>query len=241
MPMESEIPPPSSRSVSSGESASSCEGSKSSDESLHSSRTSELSIDEKDLVTGSSDTQPQSDSVDGDNVESTMSQLTATSVHSPHLDPTSVSAGYKTILTKQSSLDIWDLIHKLNLYIMYKVLPWKDRIDYSCFSEKLDNGEVNLYSVLPNSEDYQLLKQNFAIHIPRIIADYLLIFKEDFKNLVPRHIPHKYNEIQNCKMQLTRLEIFLPITGELLDKTKKYIILIPLVTRKHYFSRKVGQ
>ena len=68
----------------------------------------------------------------------------------------------------------------------------KDRIDYSCFSEKLDNGEVNLYSVLPNSEDYQLLKQNFAIHISRIIADYLLIFKEDFKNLVPRHIPHKY-------------------------------------------------
>ena len=45
----------------------------------------------------------------------------------------------------------------------------KDRIDYSCFSEKLDNGEVNLYSVLPNSEDYQLLKQNFAIHISRII------------------------------------------------------------------------
>ena len=66
MPMESEIPPPSSRSVSSGESASSCEGSKSSDESLHSSSTSELSIDEEDLVTGSSDTKPQSDSVDGE-------------------------------------------------------------------------------------------------------------------------------------------------------------------------------
>ena len=62
-----------------------------------------------------------------------------------------------------------------------QVFAMKDRIDYSCFSEKLDNGEVNLYSVLPNSEDYQLLKQ----HISRKIADYLSIFKEDFKNIVP--------------------------------------------------------
>ena len=60
MPMESEIPLPSSCSVSSGVSTSSCESSKSSDESLHSSSsTSELSIDEEDLVIGSSDTQSQ--------------------------------------------------------------------------------------------------------------------------------------------------------------------------------------
>ena len=34
-------------------------------------------------------------------------------------------------------------------------------------------------------KDYQLLKQNVAIHISRIIADYSSFFKEDFKNLVP--------------------------------------------------------
>ena len=160
MPMESEIPPPSSRSVSSGESASSCEGSKSSDESLHSSSTSELSIDEEDLVTGSSDTQPQSDSVDGD--ESTTSQLTATSVYSPNLDPTSVNAGYKivfdnldkTVKPRYMRSDAQaQSLHYVQGFAM------KDRIDYSCFSEKLDNGEVNLYSVLPNSEDYQLLNK----------------------------------------------------------------------------------
>ena len=38
----------------------------------------------------------ESDSV-GDNVESTTSQLTATSVHSLNLDPTSVNAGYKIV------------------------------------------------------------------------------------------------------------------------------------------------
>ena len=207
MPMESEIPPPSSRSVSSGESASSCEGSKSSDESLHSSSTSELSIDEEDLVAGSSDTQPQSDSVDGDNVESITSQLTATSVHSSNLDPTSVNAGYKivfdnldkTVKPRYMRSDAQaQSLHYVQGFAM------KDRIDYSCFSEKLDNGEVNLYSVLPNSEDYQLLKQNFAIHISRIIADYLLIFKEDFKNLVPRHIPHKYSKEMSMKSKIVR-------------------------------------
>ena len=150
MPMESEIPPPSSRSFSSGESASSCESSKSSDESLHSSSTSELSIDEEDLVTGSSDTQPQSNSVDGDNVEST-----STSVHSPNLDPTSVNAGYKIVFDNldktvkpryiRSDAQAQSL-HYVQGFAM------KDRIDYSCFSEKLDNGEVNLYMF------YQILK-----------------------------------------------------------------------------------
>ena len=58
------------------------------------------------------------------------------------------------------------------------------------------------YQILKTS--YQLLKQNFAIHISRIIADYLSIFKEDFKNLVPRHIPHKYSKEMSMKSKIVR-------------------------------------
>ena len=161
-------------------------------------------------------------------------------MHLPNLDPTSVNAGYKivfdnldkTVKPRYMRSDAQaQSLHYVQGFAM------KDRIDYSCFSEKLDNGEVNLYSVLPNSEDDQLLKQNFAIHICRIIADYLSIFKEDFKNLYSTTYSTQekqgdVNEIQNSKMQLEI--IFLPITGELLDETKNYTILIPLVKRKQF-------
>ena len=54
-------------------------------------------------------------------------------------------------------------------------------------------------------KDYQLLKQNFAIHyISRIIADYSSFFKEDVKNLVPRHIPHKHTKEMSMKSKIVR-------------------------------------
>ena len=87
--------------------------------------------------------------VDGDNVESTTPQLIATSVHSPNLDPTSINDGYKIVFDNlgktvnprymRSDAQAQSL-HYVQGFAM------KDRIDYSCFSEKLDNGEVNLYS-----------------------------------------------------------------------------------------------
>ena len=64
----------------------------------------------------------------------------------------------------------------------------KDRIDYSSIGDE-QNNETNLYNILPDSEDYHLFMERFIIHVSRIISTYLDFFKEDFKNLVQRHIP----------------------------------------------------
>ena len=74
----------------------------------------------------------------------------------------------------------------------------KDRIDYSSIGDEQKN-ETNLYKILPDSEDYHLLKERFVIHVSRIISTYLDFFKEDFKNIVQRHIPHRYSS-EMCHM-----------------------------------------
>ena len=76
---------------------------------------------------------------------------------------------------------------------------YKDRIDYSIIAGHRSVGEVNMCDkILPSSEDYRLLKNDFAVIISRMITAYLPFFGEDFKGLVQQHIPHKYtNEMCN--------------------------------------------
>ncbi len=44
----------------------------------------------------------------------------------------------------------------------------QDRIDYSSFSSQKAT-EMNLYSILPSAEDYDLLKKDFSILISRMM------------------------------------------------------------------------
>ena len=85
----------------------------------------------------------------------------------------------------------------------------KDRIDYSGIGEQ--KNETNLYKILPDSEDYHLLKERFVIHVSRIIIAYLDFFKEDFKNLVQRHIPHRYSSEMCHKSEIVSTYYFLLI------------------------------
>lgn len=84
----------------------------------------------------------------------------------------------------------------LNYVQMYGV---KDRIDYSsAVSCQRSSVELNLYDILPSSRDYDSLKQDFTVLISRMIVNYLPFFREDFNNLVEKHIPHKYSH-EMCK------------------------------------------
>ena len=75
-----------------------------------------------------------------------------------------------------------------------QIYSLKDRIDFSCFSELPSDGNRSLYDIVPSDGDYQELKQNFAIIVARSIIDHLPFFSNDFKNLVPMHIPHPYSQ-----------------------------------------------
>ena len=80
----------------------------------------------------------------------------------------------------------------------------KDRIDYSRESDKKCGSEVNLFDVLPSSDEYRSLKETFAVQVSRIIVQYLPFFKEDFNGLVLRHIPHKYSKEMAKKSEIVR-------------------------------------
>lgn len=122
--------------------------------------------------------------------------------------PQSTNAGFKIVFDnidktiKPRHMTIDRQSQSLHYVQAYAV---KDRIDYSTASEwREDKGEYNLYSLLPDSEDYVILKKRFAIHVSRIMTTYLTFFHEDFHYLPEKHIKHKYSTEMCKKSEVVR-------------------------------------
>ena len=118
----------------------------------------------------------------------------------------SINAGYKIIFDnvdsaikpRQMRIDSKSkILHYIHGYALL------DRIDYSCEPDER-SGEANLYDILPSHDDYKLLKKHFSILVARIIVSYLDFFKDDFRGLVQKHIPHKHSKEMNMKSEVVR-------------------------------------
>ena len=123
--------------------------------------------------------------------------------------PASINTGYKLVFdnidktVKPRHMRIDSQTKSLHYVQAYAV---KDRIDYSCeASERNRDSEVNLYDILPSAHDYQKLKNNFAVHVSRVITSHLDFFKEDFKGLSQQHIQHKYSKEMSKKSEIVRV------------------------------------
>ncbi len=79
-------------------------------------------------------------------------------------------------------------LHYVHMYCV------KDRIDFSGLSQVPKSIDVDdsLYSILPSDKDYNCLKQNFDFLIAKTIHGHVHFFGEDFKRLIPTHVPHQY-------------------------------------------------
>ena len=114
--------------------------------------------------------------------------------------PGSLNSGYKLVFdnidknVKPRYMRSDSQTQSLHYVQMYGV---KDRVNYSSLSSQIQT-ELNLYGILPSSDDYDLLKKDFTILISRIIHAYVPFFGKDFENLVVKHIPHKYSH-EMCK------------------------------------------
>ena len=77
----------------------------------------------------------------------------------------------------------------------------KDRINYAqlCSGATVTPTEINVYDILPNGDDYKSLKGHFSTLVSRMIVEYLPFFADDFKDLTPRHISHKYSKEMSMK------------------------------------------
>ena len=77
----------------------------------------------------------------------------------------------------------------------------RDRVDYSRLPGQRCGG-TNLYDILPTSSEYCSLKENFTVHVCRVITDNLAFFREDFKGLAPEHLSHKYSSEHSKKSEV---------------------------------------
>ena len=123
--------------------------------------------------------------------------------------PQSFNAGFKIVFdnvdktVKPRHMSINQQSQSLHYVQAYAV---KDCIDFSTISDKRgDEGEQNLYSLLPDSEDYAILKKRFSIHVSRIVTTYLTFFNEDFQSLIERHIKHKYRKEMCMKSEVVSI------------------------------------
>lgn len=94
-------------------------------------------------------------------------------------------------------------LHYVNIYAML------DRIDFSHLSAEIPT-RPNMFDILPNKDDYKVLKRNFSIHVARVMVEHLAFFHEDFKGLLPDHIPHKYSTEMSMKSEIVCLNLHYP-------------------------------
>ena len=57
--------------------------------------------------------------------------------------------------------------------------------------------EQNLYSILPNDDNYESLKKRFVIYVNRIIVEHIKFFQEDFHHLTEMSIQSEV--VSRCK------------------------------------------
>ena len=87
-------------------------------------------------------------------------------------------------------------LHYVQLYAV------KDRIDYSSVPDSPPSSTKNIFSIIPSSDDYTQLKKNMAILVARILVEHIRFFSEDFRDLVTKHIPHKYSDQMSQKSEV---------------------------------------
>ncbi len=118
--------------------------------------------------------------------------------------PSSLNSGYKLVFdnidknVKPRYMRCDAQTQSLHYVQVYGV---KDRIDYSSFTSE-QKTEIEVFSILPNSEDYDAVKKIFTVLISRIMHKHLAFFGDDFKKLIPQHIRHEYSAEMSTKSEV---------------------------------------
>ena len=94
----------------------------------------------------------------------------------------------KTIKPRNPTIDAQtQSLHYVQVYAV------EDRVDYSKLSSSSPSRGASVYSMIPTTADYQILKDNFNILVARVVVEYIPYFADDFKGLTVRHIIHDYS------------------------------------------------
>ena len=91
-------------------------------------------------------------------------------------------------------------LHYFNCYAV------KDRVDLGSLSDLkplVDISQVDLTQLLPQKEDLDGIVRNMTILAARTLTTHVEQFNE-FKNLVPEHIPHQYSHQMRQKSTVVR-------------------------------------
>lgn len=83
-----------------------------------------------------------------------------------------------------------------------QVYAVKDRINNSSIPDPPPSSTRNIFNIIPSSDDYAQLKKNLPILVARILVKNIQFFNEDYRQLVTKHIPHKYSDQTSQKSEV---------------------------------------
>jgi len=91
------------------------------------------------------------------------------------------------------------------MFNMVQAFATRDRIPVAGLSNHMPGADVirgiPINAYVPNAEDEELLKEELAVMVSRILCRYMTCFKD--LNLDWR-IPHPYSKESNCKSEIVR-------------------------------------
>lgn len=122
----------------------------------------------------------------------------------PTLDDISLNTGYKIVfdnIDKNVKPRFMRSEHQTRSLHYVQSYAVKDRVNFSSFSSEV-RTEVNVFDVIPDCNDLEMLKSNFKILVSRLIVKHMPFFSTDYKGIPQRHIPHKYSKEMSSKSEV---------------------------------------
>lgn len=169
-------------------------------------------------------------SIDGSDVDIMSDQMSEESQSSEDgKQPISLNAGYKIVFdnidknVKPRHMRSDNQTKSLHYVHSYAV---RDRVNYSCISDE-PRTEINAFDILPTEEDYQSLKADFSNLISRLIVKYMPFFKDSFKDIPLKHIPHQYSKEMASKSDIVSSNWPVYYQADLKFYIEYYVTVLP--------------
>ena len=83
----------------------------------------------------------------------------------------------------------------------FNVIAVRDRIDTTNLEGYTwsESSNISLSDILPSSDNYEQLKENFKVLVSRILCENMGFFKEHFLDIITHHIHHQYSQQMSQK------------------------------------------
>lgn len=125
----------------------------------------------------------------------------------PAPEPMSMDCAPHSFVVILDNIDVYvksfdmRMAHQSKMMNFVNTMAILDRIDTSKLSNQvtsIDRDSIDLNTLLPTPQDTEIMKKHFAIHISRLLTEYIPCL-QGYSKFVTKHIDHTYSKQMSKK------------------------------------------